>query len=58
MKTTLEMEMTDSETVVMNIKITMSAQWFLTMAGQIYQHFVGRPLDIDVKRIEKPDEDK
>ena len=57
MKTTLEMEMIDEETVSINIKIIVSAQWFLIKAGGIYQHFVGRPLDMDVKRIEKSNED-
>ena len=55
MKTTLEFEMLDEETVAINIKIVVPAQWFLMKAGQIYEHFIGRPLDMNQKVIEKQD---
>jgi len=54
-KTSLEFEMIDEETVGINIKIIVSAQWFLIKAGEIYQHFVGRPLDLKQKAIGKQD---
>jgi len=47
-----EIEMIDQETVSINIKLEMSAQYFLMLAGQVYEHFVGKPLDIQ-KRIER-----
>lgn len=53
MNTNLQVEMVDESTVSLNIKITMSAQWFLTIAGQVYQHYMGAPLDTEIKRINK-----
>ena len=49
-KPKFEIEMIDQETVSINIKLEMSAQFFLTLAGQVYQHFVGVPLDMRNKQ--------
>lgn len=53
MKTEIVPEMIDQETFVLNIKITMSAQWFLQIAGQVYQQIIGRPMDMSIKNISK-----
>ena len=55
MKTKFEIEMIDQETVSINIKLQMPSQFFLTLAGQVYEHFVGRPLDMKQKAIERQD---
>jgi len=55
MKTKFEIEMIDQETVSINIKLQMSAEFFLTLAGKVYEHFVGRTLDMKQKVIERQD---
>lgn len=54
MKVDMRPEMIDSETVVLNIKLTMSASWFLMIIGQVYSEYVGRPLDMGIKKIDSP----
>lgn len=54
MKAEMIPEMLDSETVVLNIKLTMSASWFLMIIGQVYSQYVGRPLDMGTKKIDPP----
>ena len=52
MKTSLEFEVGDQETIVWNIRIEMSSYNFLMIAGQVYQALTGMELPQGTPKLE------
>ena len=46
--------MEDENTLVLEIRITMTPMWFLSLANQVYKQVFNRPMDLDQKKLDGP----